>query len=63
MVWGAFSASGKVDLIAIEGKQNSARYISVLEKSLPIYESSRHQKCHFSTGQRSHTHFLAHERY
>ena len=32
MVWGAFSASGKADLVVMEGKQNSARYINVLEK-------------------------------
>ena len=43
MVWGAFFASVKADLVVMEGKQNSARYINVLEKSLPIYESSRHQ--------------------
>ena len=34
MVWGAFSASGKADLVVMEGKKNSARYINVLEKSL-----------------------------
>ena len=44
MVWGAFSASAKADLEVMEGKQNSARYINVLEKSLFfIYELSRHQ--------------------
>ena len=43
MVWKAFSVSGKADLVVMEGKQNSARYINVLEKSLPIYESSRPQ--------------------
>ena len=34
MVWGAFSASGKADLVVMEGKQNSSRYINMLEKSL-----------------------------
>ena len=34
MVWGAFSASGKADLVVMKGKQNSAPYINVLEKSL-----------------------------
>ena len=43
MVWGAFSASGKADLVVMEGKQNSTRYINVLEKCFPIYESFRHQ--------------------
>ena len=43
MVWGTFSASGKTDLEVKEKKQNSAEYINVLEKNLPIYESSRHQ--------------------
>ena len=33
--------SGKADLVVIEGKQNSARYINVLEKGLPIYESCK----------------------
>ena len=32
MVWGAFSASEKADLVVIEGKQKSGQYISVLEK-------------------------------
>ena len=32
MVWGAFTVSEKVDLVAMEGKQNSARYINVWEK-------------------------------
>ena len=36
MVWGAFSASGKADLFVVEGKQNSARYINVLEKIFPF---------------------------
>ena len=43
MVSGAVSASGKADLVVMEGKQNSARYLNVLEKSLPIYECSKHQ--------------------
>ena len=43
MVWGAFFASGKADLVVMEGKQNYARYINMLEKILPIYESSRQQ--------------------
>ena len=34
MVWGAFSASRKANLVVMEGKQNSVRYIKVLEKSL-----------------------------
>ena len=34
MVWGAFSAFGKATLEEIEGKQNSAQYINVLEKRL-----------------------------
>ena len=34
MVWGAFTASGKADLVVMEGKQNSAQYIYVLENSL-----------------------------
>ena len=33
MVWGAFSVSRKADLVVMEVKQNSARYINVLEKS------------------------------
>ena len=32
MVWWAFSASGKADLVVMEGKQNMAWYINVLEK-------------------------------
>ena len=32
MVWGAFSASGKADLVVMKGKQNSARYISVVNR-------------------------------
>ena len=32
MVRGAFSASGKADLVVMEWKQNSSRYINVLEK-------------------------------
>ena len=43
MVWGGFSASEKADLEVMEEKQNSALYINVLEKILPIYESSRHK--------------------
>ena len=43
MVWRAFTASWNADLVVMEGKQNSARYINVFEKNLPIYESSRHQ--------------------
>ena len=43
MVWGAFSAFGKAGLVVMEWKQNSAWYINVLEKSLLLYESSRHQ--------------------
>ena len=34
MVCGAFTASEYADLVVMEGKQNSARYINVLEKSL-----------------------------
>ena len=34
MVCEAFSPSGKADLEVMEGKQNSARYINVLEKSI-----------------------------
>ena len=37
MAWRAFSASGKADLVAMEGKQNSARYINVLEKSIFLF--------------------------
>ena len=37
MVWGVFSEFGKADLVVMEEKQNSAQYINVLEKSLPIY--------------------------
>ena len=36
MVWGAISASGKADLVVMERKQNSARYISVLENFFPF---------------------------
>ena len=43
MFWGAISSSEKDDLEVMEGKQNSARYIDVMDKCLPIYESSRHQ--------------------
>ena len=32
MVCGAFTASGKADLVVMEEKQRSARYINVLEK-------------------------------
>ena len=32
MVWGAFSASGKADLVVMEGKQNSTRYIICWKK-------------------------------
>ena len=45
MVWGAFSVSGKVDLIVMEGKQNSARYINVFEKS--IFPFKNHLDTHF----------------
>ena len=34
MDWEAFSASGKADLVVMEGEKNSARYINVLEESL-----------------------------
>ena len=37
MVWGAFSVPEMADLIVMEGKQNSARYINVLEKSLSTF--------------------------
>ena len=38
MVWsGTFSASGKADLVVMDGKQNSTWYINVLEKSLPPF--------------------------
>ena len=40
---GVFSTFWKADLVVMEWKQNSARYINVLEKILPIYESSRDQ--------------------
>ena len=40
---GIFSVFGKADLVVIERKQNSAQYINMLEKNIPIYESSRHQ--------------------
>ena len=43
IVWGAFTAPGKVDLVGMEGKRNSTCYINVLEKYLPINELSRHQ--------------------
>ena len=33
MVWGAFSVSGKADLVVMQEKKNSARYINGLEKS------------------------------
>ena len=36
MNWGAYSASGKADLVVMEEKDNSARYINVLEKVFPI---------------------------
>ena len=36
MVWGAFSASSKADLVLMEEKQNSAVYINVLGKVFPI---------------------------
>ena len=34
MFWGSFSASGKADLVVMEGKQNSARYINVWGKKV-----------------------------
>ena len=43
MIWEAFSASGKADLVVMEVKQNSGWYINVLEKGPSIYELSRHQ--------------------
>ena len=33
MIWRAFTASGNADLIVMQGKQKSARYINALEKS------------------------------
>ena len=47
MVWGDFSTSEKTDLKVMKRKQNIARNINVLEKSLPIYESSRHNNAIF----------------
>ena len=34
MFWGASTASGKADLVVMEGKQNCTRYINVLGKSI-----------------------------
>ena len=40
----AFTASGKANSVMMAGKQNSARYINVLEKkSFTIYELSKQQ--------------------
>ena len=36
MVWRALSAPGKADLVGMEGKQNPARYMNVLEKVFPF---------------------------
>jgi len=42
MIWGAFSAAGKAELVVMEGRQNSQRYIDVLEKSLLPFLSVTH---------------------
>ena len=36
MVRGAFSTSRKADLVVMEGRQNSARYINMLKKVFPF---------------------------
>ena len=44
IVWVAFTASEKANLLVREGKQNCVRYITGLEKFFfPISDSSKHQ--------------------
>ena len=52
-VLGAFSATGKADLVVIEGKQKSALYINVLEEGLFPFMNRLDTKIHFSTEQQT----------
>jgi hypothetical protein len=44
MIWGAFSANGKAELVIMEGCKNAQKYVEVLEKSvLPFAEDNQGQ--------------------
>ena len=42
MIWGAFSYHGNAELVVMEGKQNSAEYVNVLEESLIPFTNHVH---------------------
>ena len=42
MIWGAFSANGKAELVVIEGRQNAQKYVEVLETSLLPFAEVHH---------------------
>ena len=47
MIWGAFSAAGKAEIVVMQGRQNSQRYIEVLEKSFLPFLSLTHYNATF----------------
>jgi hypothetical protein len=42
MIWGAFSANGKAELVIMEGRQNAQKYVEVLEKSMLPFAEDNH---------------------
>ena len=42
MIWGTFSANGKAELVAMEGRQNAHMYVEVLDTSLLPFADVRH---------------------
>ena len=47
MVWGAFSALGKLELVFIENTMNAQRYCDVLEQSLVPFGSEAHNNNYY----------------
>ena len=48
MIWLAFSAKGKTDLVVMTGKQNSVSYCNILrEQVVPLKESAHTEKLVF----------------
>ena len=44
MVWGAFHASGKSELVVVDGTVNQQRYIGILRQNLLLWASATFQK-------------------